>query len=96
MLTGGKLSRRAIEQVAIARNIYANALGSEIDKLIVVSTAETVTSSTKLCAEENQVDLILRANLAKGLNKSQIYYSEIEVANKSRFSLEKLKRLIKF
>jgi SNF2 family DNA or RNA helicase/Holliday junction resolvase len=89
-----KLPRKAINEVFGGKNIYANKLGKKVKELIVVTTAKRITNQTQELAKQNKVKVILKDKLSKMLEKHQVYYSEIDIENEERYSLERLKRLI--
>jgi HJR/Mrr/RecB family endonuclease len=88
------LPRKAINEVFGGKNIYANKLGKKVKELIVVTTAKRITNQTQELAKQNKVKVILKDKLSKMLEKHQVYYSEIDIENEERYSLERLKRLI--
>lgn len=88
------MPRTAINELIGAKNIYANNLDKEIDKLIVISTSEKMTKQTAASAKHNNVSVILYKDLANELINNRIYYSEIDVNKNNRYSLEKLRKMI--
>lgn len=86
------LTRSALDEVNGAKNIYASQLGVNIDELIVLSTAEKITDSIKISAEQNKILVILQNDLEKLFSENPIFYGEVENEDKRRFSLEHLKR----
>jgi SNF2 family DNA or RNA helicase len=89
-----KLSGSAINEVFGGQNIYKNQLEKELDQLVVVTTAEGITNHSKSLAEENNVTITLKDELAHMLRENKIYYSEIDVDSEERYSIEKLKHLV--
>jgi len=88
------MPRTAINELIGAKNIYANSLDKEIDKLVVISTSEKMTKQTVSSAKHNNVSVILYKDLANELINNRIYYSEIDINKNNRYSLEKLRKII--
>ncbi|AGB41058.1 DNA/RNA helicase, superfamily II, SNF2 family [Halobacteroides halobius DSM 5150] len=93
-LKKNKLSGKAINEVYGGRNLYSNSLNKEVEELVVVTTADDITSQGENLAKQNNVNVILKQELANKLVKDQVYYSEIDIAREERYSIEKLKRIL--
>lgn len=83
-----------IREVVGVNNIYKESLGVEIEKLVVIATAENITPDTVEFAKVNGIQLIFKNELAKILDEVKVYYSEVCIENKKRYSLEQIKREI--
>lgn len=85
------LSREALNDVIGAKSVYSETIGSQVNQLIVMSTADRVTDSVNQVAGLNNVDLLLKPDIESMLIKYPIYYSEIQFENNDRYSLERLR-----
>jgi hypothetical protein len=84
----------ALREVFGAKNIYASSLGVLIEKTVVVTTSEELTMDTKEFSKTNEVEVITKKKLAELLEEYRIYYSEIELENEKRYSIEQIIREI--
>jgi len=85
------LPREALNDVIGARSIYEDVLGASIDKLVVISTCEGITDSVKQVAEYNHLQLILNSDLNRLLSQYPVYFSEICIEDRERYSIEQLR-----
>jgi SNF2 family DNA or RNA helicase/HJR/Mrr/RecB family endonuclease len=93
-LSSKNITSSALREVFGAKNIYSGNLGVNIEKLVVISTAEDITQDTKEFAKINGIQVILKNELAKLLDDVKVYYSEVCIENKKRYSIEQIKREI--
>jgi SNF2 family DNA or RNA helicase len=82
----------ALREVFGAKNIYASNLGVQIEKTVVITTSEEITVDTKEFSKTNEVEVITKKKLAELLEEYRIYYSEIELENEKRYSIEQIIR----
>lgn len=83
-----------MREVFGANNIYKESLGVEIEKLVVIGTAEAIDPDAKGFAKTKGIQVILKNELEMILDDVKVYYSEVCIENKNRYSLEQIKREI--
>lgn len=83
-----------LREVFGANNIYKESLGVEIEKLVVIGTAEAIDPDAKGFAKTKGIQVILKNELEMILDDVKVYYSEVCIENKNRYSLEQIKREI--
>lgn len=89
--TKNNMPRSALDEVYSGSNVYAAHLNIDIEKKAVISTAESISKDTQEFGIINNVEIILKNQIAQLLEEVEIYYSEIYLENGNRYSLEKLK-----
>ncbi|MBE6069327.1 MAG: hypothetical protein E7211_16810 [Clostridium lundense] len=89
--TKNNMPRSALDEVYSGSNVYAAHLNIDIEKKAVISTAESISKDTQEFGIINNVEIILKNQIAQLLEEVDIYYSEIYLENGKRYSLEKLK-----
>jgi SNF2 family DNA or RNA helicase len=92
-LTSAKnVNTSALREVYGAKSIYASGLKAEVTKTIVITTAEEITHDTKEFSKSNEVEIVAKNELGKLLDEFKIFYSEVDIENGKRFSIEQLIR----